>query len=101
MLNLPFLLLFTDTGSGSTKNIAMNQWVTVNLRIKSEMRGLYVQSIGGPLGIPVGEFVEGAGCTAGATQPPHLLPFIHIVPCSFSPRVSETVSFYINYYCKI
>lgn len=74
----------------------MDQWLTLHLQVSSTVRGIYIQSIGGPLGIPVGEFVD-VRCTSGSAHSVALLPYQNIVPCSFSPRVSETVSLYINY----
>ncbi|CAL8068979.1 unnamed protein product [Orchesella dallaii] len=71
----------------------LDSWVFIHIRNYFLVKGMYVQLMAGPLGVPAGEFVTGLPCNQTLAPYPSLNPnFVKehfIVPCSYAPRSSS------------
>lgn len=76
---------------------ALQQWVNVRLEL-SNVKHLYVQSIGGPLGVPVGEFDNQFSCNDGSfIDPTNYDVITKVIPCHFAPQSTYTVLILFNF----
>lgn len=74
----------------------MDQWICLIVNLRTPLRYLYAQSIGGPLGVPTGDFSNEMKCTEGFQDPSNYQSETHIVPCHFAPKSAYLVIFQKN-----
>ncbi|CAL8068977.1 unnamed protein product [Orchesella dallaii] len=72
------------------KEYDLHNWLYVHIRNFYQVKGIYVQLMAGPLGVPAGEFVTTLTCSQTPVFNPHWNPdFVKghfLVPCSYAPR---------------